>query len=420
MKHVVVGAGPSGLIATEHLRALDPGANITLVMDEDAPPYSRMAIPYFLANEIKEGGTHLRKSKSYCDDLGINYRQNTRVEKIDAKKKELTLSKGKALKYDKLLLAVGSRAIIPPVPGIDAGEGIYNCWTLADARNIIKHAKPGSKALLMGAGFIGCIILEALVKRGVELTVVEMEDRMVPRMMNKAGGGMIKKWCEGKGIAVKTSTKVVGIEPGSGGHRFKVAFDKGKAADADVVITATGVKATTDFLKGSGVKHEFGILVNNHFETNVADIYASGDCAQGLDFSDGSWTVQAIQPTAVEHGRIAAQNMLGIAAEHSGSLNMNVLATLGLITSSYGLWMGVDGGDHAEIVDKDRFRYMRLEFKDDKLIGALSLGLTQHVGVLRGLIQTEAPLGGWKKKLKEDPLRIMEAYLAQVHLTGPS
>jgi NAD(P)H-nitrite reductase large subunit len=420
MKHVVVGAGPSGLIATENLRALDPGAKITLIMDEDAPPYSRMAIPYYLADQIKEGGTHLRKAKSYCEDLDIDYRQNTRVEKIDAKNKELTLSAGKALKYDKLLLAVGSRALVPPVPGIDAGEGIYNCWTLDDSRNIIKHAKPGSKVLLMGAGFIGCIILEALVKRNVELTVVEMEDRMVPRMMDKAGGGMIKKWCESKGIKVLTSTKVMAIEAGSGGHRFKVAFDKGKAADADLVITATGVKATTDFLKGSGVKHDFGIMVNNHLQTNVADIYASGDCAQGLDFSDGSWTVQAIQPTAVEHGRIAAQNMVGISAEHRGSLNMNVLATLGLITSSYGMWMGVEGGDHAEIIDKDRFRYMRLEFLDDKIVGALSLGLTQHVGVLRGLIQTEAPLGGWKKKLKEDPLRIMEAYLARVHLAGPA
>ena len=420
MRHVVVGAGPSGLIAVEHLRQMNTESDIALIMDEDAPPYSRMAIPYYLADEIKEAGTHLRKTKNYLDDLKVDYRQNTRVEKIDSKAKSLTLSKGKALKYDKLLLAVGSRALVPPVPGVDAGEGIYNCWTLEDSRNIMKYATPGSKVLLMGAGFIGCIILEALIKRGVELTVVEMEDRMVPRMMNKTGGTMIKKWCEGRGVTVKISTKVVGIEKGTGDHRFKVSFDKGKAADADVIITATGVAATTDFLKGSGVKSDFGILVDNHLQTSAKDIYASGDCAQGLDFSDGSWTVQAIQPTAVEHGRIAAQNMSGDDAEHRGCLNMNVLATLGMITSSYGLWMGVDGGDHSEAVDKDNGRYMRLEFKDDKIVGALSLGLTQHVGVLRGLIQTEAPLGQWKKKLKEDPLRIMEAYLARVHLMGPA
>lgn len=417
MHHVIVGAGPAGGIAAETLRELNPRAELTMVMDEDEPPYSRMAIPYYLADEIGEEGTLLRKKKGYWDKLKVNYRRKTRVEKIDPKKKELTLSDGSNLGYDKLLLATGSFPLKPPVAGLDA-QGIHHCWTLEDARHLIERAKPGSQVLLMGAGFIGCIILEALAKRGVKLTVVEMEDRMVPRMMDATGGNLMKQWCIDHGLNVLTSTKVVGIEErGSGASsRFWVKCEPGEPLEADLIVVATGVKPVTDFLDGSGIETDFGIMVNDHLQTSAPDVYAAGDCAQGRDFSDGSWSVQAIQPTAAEHARIAAQNMAGLQTKHRGSLNMNVLATLGLISTSYGLWQGVDGGDRVEEMDKDHYRYIHLEFKDDVLVGALSLGFTQHVGVLRGLIQTEIALGPWKDKLMKDPLRVMEAYLDRVHL----
>ena len=125
--------------------------------------------------------------------------------------------------------------------------------------------------------------------------------------------------------------------------------------------------------------------------------------------------IQAIQPTAVEHGRIAAHNMVaGCPVAHTGNLNMNVLDTLGLISSSFGLWQGVDGGESAELLDAERFRYLNLQFKEDCLVGASSLGLTDHVGVLRGLIQSGKGLGVWKERLMRDPTRIMEAYLGAV------
>ena len=129
--------------------------------------------------------------------------------------------------------------------------------------------------------------------------------------------------------------------------------------------------------------------------------------------------MQAIQPTATEHGQLAARNMAGHSgAVHQGTVNMNVLDTLGLISSSFGLWMGAEGGESAELLNRDRFRYLNLQFKDDVLVGATSLGLTQHVGVLRGLIQTKTKLGVWKDRLKEDPTRIMEAYMASTQALG--
>jgi len=314
------------------------------------------------------------------------------------------------------LIATGSHPVSPPIPGIDS-PGVHPCWTLEDARAIMNLAKPGANVVLMGAGFIGCIILEALASRGVNLTVVEMENRMVPRMLDETAGTLLKQWCESKGVSVHTSTKVTGIEPGSGG--LAVSLDNGNKLDAALVIAATGVTPNTQFLDGSGIEVDHGILVDAHLQTNVAGVYAAGDVAQGRDFSTGEFSVQAIQPTAADHGRIAATNMAGgNVLEHPGSVNMNVLDTLGLISSSFGMWMGVDGGQSATLTDGDNYRYLNLRFDGDVLVGASSLGLTQHVGVIRGLIQSRTALGPWKDKLCDDPTRLMEAYLANTQTIG--
>ena len=407
MTYVIIGAGPAGVIAAETLRKVDPAGEIVLLGGEAEPPYSRMAIPYLLTGRIGEEGTYLRKQDGYYDASSIVYRQAV-VEGVDPKSKTLRLADGGTQTYDRLLVATGASPVSPPVEGLDL-PGVHHCWTLADARHIIERAHGGADVVLMGAGFIGCIILESLVGRGVNLTVVEALDRMVPRMMNEAAGNMIKDWCVNKGVRVLTSTKVTKLAQADG--RLAVTLDNGEQAAADLVVVATGVRSNVDFLKGSGVKIDTGIVVDQNMRSSVEDIYAAGDCAQGLDFSTGAWEVHAIQPTAVDHGRIAALNMAGKVTPFRGSLNMNVLDTAGLVSVSFGRWDGVEGGDHAESIDADNFRYTRLEFDGDRIVGALSLGRTDHVGVLRGLIQTEVPLGPWKRKLMADPGRIVEAYI---------
>lgn len=417
MNHVIIGAGPAGVVAAETLRKLDPGGRITIVGDEPEPPYSRMALPYYLIGRIDEAGTYLRKSEDHFRALGIEVKV-ARAEKLSADVKRVTLDDGSTLEYDRLLIATGSHPVAPPIPGVKL-PGVHSCWTLEDGRSIASLAKPGAKVVLMGAGFIGCIILEALAKRGIELTVVEMADRMVPRMMSEAAGNMIKNWCKIKGVAVFTSTKVTSIEESSDRDRpLLVRLDNGKQLASNLVISATGVRSNVDFVTGAGIDIDQGILVNQYLQTSNPDIYAAGDVAQGRDFSTGEYSVQAIQPTAVEHGRLAALNMAGHQVAHRGSVNMNVLDTMGLISSSFGSWMGVEGGDSVELHEPDAFRYLNLQFDGDILVGAHSIGLTQHVGVLRGLIQTRAHLKGWKDRLAHDPTRIMEAYLGSTQLVS--
>ncbi len=411
MRHVIIGNGPAGVVAAETLRKAAPAHGIVLLGEEAEPPYSRMAIPYLLAGEIDEEGTHLRKDKDHFRQRDIALR-TARVASVNATKREVQLDSGDRLPYDRLLIATGAHPNRPPIRGADLPH-VLPCWTLADARRILAIARPGAKVVQMGAGFIGCIIMEALAARGVDLTVVEMGNRMVPRMMTEGAGNLIRLWCEKKGIRVLTRSRVEAIE--QKGTRMVARLAGGEPIECDLVIAATGVAPNVSFLQGSGIACGEGVLVDHRMQTNVEGVFAAGDVAQSPEFASGRQTVNAIQPAAVEQARIAALNMAGHAVRTPGHLAMNVLDTMGLVASSFGQWSGVpgdEGGQGVEVRDDEAFRYLRLEFRDDVLIGATSLGLTEHVGVLRGLIQGRVKLGDWKRKLLEDPTRVMDAYLA--------
>ena len=418
--HVILGAGPAGVIAAETIRKQAPHDTITLVGDEAEPPYSRMAIPYLLMGNIDEPGTYLRKSPSHFADLRINQLFAQAVS-VDTATKSIALSAGEPLLYDRLLIATGSRPASPPVPGIDSA-GVHTCWTLEDARKIMALAQPGARVLQMGAGFIGCIIMEALKQRGVQLSVVEMGDRMVPRMMGPMAGGMIKGWCEAKGVQVFTGTRVEAIEPGT---PLNVRLSNGQTVLADLVISATGVKPNIGFLENSGITCLQGVLTDEHLQTSVAGIYAAGDCAEAFDKVSGTTIVSAIQPNAAEQARVAALNMVGQRVELRGVTQINVLDTLGLISSSFGNWQGVPGSERGELVeltdrqaDGGKGRHLSLQFKDDVLVGCNSVGWTDHVGVMRGLVEGAVHLGPWKDILKQDPTKLMEAYLASAQAQG--
>jgi NAD(P)H-nitrite reductase large subunit len=364
---------------------------------------------------------------------------------VDVAKKSVALDDGSTLAYDRLLIATGSSPASPPIPGIDS-DGVLHCWTLKDARDIAKRAVKGARVLQMGAGFIGCIIMESLAARGVQLTVVEMGDRMVPRMMGPTAGGMIKEWCEKKGVRVFTGTRVEAIESGSAttatpaqsegllsrlahavglGHHeapapaatsdapLKVRLSNGQSLEADLVISATGVKPNIGFLETSGIKCLLGVLTDEHLQTNAPGVYAAGDCAEAFDKVSCKTIVSAIQPNAAEQARVAALNMVGQKTELRGVTQINVLDTLGLISTSFGDWQGAPGGEHVELTDKAAGRHLSLQFGGDRLVGCNSVGWTEHVGAMRGLVEGQVKLGAdWKQRLLKDPTQLMAAYLA--------
>jgi NAD(P)H-nitrite reductase large subunit len=411
MRHVIIGSGPAGVVAAETLRKADPAAEITLLCGEDEPPYARMAIPYLLKGEIDEAGTHIRKDANHYDRLRITLVQ-ARAQAIDTAGRAVDVGNGRNLPYDRLLIATGSRPSRERIPGIDF-PGVQACWTLQDARAIIARARPGTHIVQMGAGFVGCIIMEGLLSRGVDLTILVRSGYMVRRMMNPTASALIQRWCEAKGVKVLTRTQPKGLSLNGGALR--VDLGEGRALPADVYLSVVGVDPNLDFLAGSGIEIGRGILVDANLQSSVPGVYAAGDVAESTDCLTGKRQLNAIQPNAAEQGRIAALNMAGRPARFKGSFVFNVLTTLGLVSSSFGEWQGVSGGESAEVLDESRYRYLNLQFDGDRLIGANCVGFSEHVGALRGLIEGRLRLGAWKQRLLNEPAQIMKAYLSAAY-----
>jgi NAD(P)H-nitrite reductase large subunit len=282
--------------------------------------------------------------------------------------------------------------------------------------------------------------MEALAARGVKLSVVEMGDRMVPRMMGPVAGGMIRDWCEAKGVQVFTGTKVeaigrasesgllgklasaLGLSSDQAEGALQVRLSNGQTLEADLVISATGVRPAIGFLKDSGITCLQGVLTDECLQTNVPGIFAAGDCAEAFDLVSGKTMVSAIQPNAAEQARVAALNMVGQKTSLKGVTQINVLDTLGLISTSFGNWEGVPGGQSAVLTDLAAGKHLSLKFQDDVMVGCNSVGWTEHVGVMRGLVEGQVRLGAWKDRLIQDPTKLMDAYLecaqGQSHWSG--
>jgi NAD(P)H-nitrite reductase large subunit len=199
---------------------------------------------------------------------------------------------------------------------------------------------------------------------------------------------------------------------------MNVRLSDGQVLQADLVISATGVRPNIGFLEHSGITCLVGVLTDEHLQTSVPGIYAAGDCAEAFDKVSGKTIVSAIQPNAAEQARVAALNMVGQKAVLQGVTQINVLDTLGLISASFGNWEGVPGGQHVELTEKAEGRHLSLQFSGDRLVGCNSVGWTQHVGVMRGLVEGQVRLGEWKDKLLADPTQLMAAYLACAQAQG--
>ena len=412
--HVIIGGGPAATNALETLRRFDPESEITLICDE--PAHSRMALPYWLADQIPREHTYTA-DEAYFQRLQIDARIGSRVNSIDPNKKTLALADGESISFDKLLIATGSRPLGLPIPGADAA-GVQPLWTLADTEAALaaSQGKTRPRVLMIGSGFIGFIMLNAMYKRGWQLAVVEREAHILPRMLNAQAASIVTDWLNAKGVALHTGTTVQSIDSASDGSK-RVTLANGEQLNADLVVVATGVQANLDCVQGSGIDIDAGILVNERLQTNISDIYAAGDIAQGPVLFGNENAVHAVQPTAVEHGRIAAANMAGRDAPYQGSLLMNVLDVCGLQCASFGNWS--DTSAEAMTISNPAGRiYRNLLWTGDQLSGAMfighanDLGMLTDVGMVKGIMQTQTALGEWKNYLRANPFDIRRPYVA--------
>jgi NAD(P)H-nitrite reductase large subunit len=414
MQHLIIGGGPAAINAMETIRDMDRGANpITLVSDE--PAYARMVLPYYLAAQIPETQVYTADD-AYYDSLKVDRRIGIRVQAIDPQAKSVSLQDGQRLPFDNLLIATGSSAVIPAIPGADL-PGVYPLWTLAHTEAVLHVTRgiPRPEVVFIGAGFIGFIVLNAMYKRGWKLHVVEIADHVLPRMLDAESAKLVESWLEPKGVALHLGTTVQRIPESN--NRKRIVLANGQELEADLVIVATGIRPNVDLLNGSGIQVDQGILVNERMQTNCPFIYAAGDVAQGPDLLGEQLAVHAIQPTAVDHGRIAGANMAGQTVHYAGSLLMNILDACGLQCASFGRW-GEAAAEAMTICNPYRSIYRKLLWTEDQITGAVfvgpanDLGMLNDVGMVKGIMQTRTPLGTWKAFLRENPFDIRRPFVA--------
>ncbi len=409
-RHVILGAGPAGVIAAETIRKNAPDDDILLIGNEAHPPYARAALPHLLAGESGEAGLLLRKDPDCFVRQRIRLLRG-RAEHVSSRTRTVKMADGSEVFFDRLLIATGARPSRPTIAGIDF-PGVHACWTLDDARAITALVQPRTRIVLIGGGFIGCILMEALAARGAQLTVVERRDRILPNMLCKSAGEMVQRWCTRRGVSVRTSARAVAI-----GSRAlhdaaprTVRLSNGEQIAVDLVVHATGTRPYIEFLKGSGIRCQQGVVVDASMQTNVPGIYAAGDCAESFDVESGRSIIAGVQPNAADQAYCAALNMAGKHAFQRGVRQIDVVDTMGLVSAAFGQWQGVRGGQWVEAADDINFQYMRLEFNRDVLIGCNTVGVTEHANILRALIQYQVRLGPWKERLLENPGLLKQAY----------
>lgn len=413
-RHVIVGSGTAGHNAITTIRQEELGreaSEITLVSAER--PYSRMVLPYYLGRTIAESHVYTA-TPARLAQLGVKTHLGRRAVALDPKANKLTLDDGTAVEYDDLLIATGSSPVRPPVPGAD-GPGVHSFWTLDQARGVVAEIKPGSHVVMVGAGFIAFTILNSILALGARLTIIEIAPQILPRMVDRQGAEIVETWLRTHGVEVRTSATLTAVEPMDGRRRLRMKA--GGDLDADVVIMATGIRTNLEWLQGSGIRVNRGVVVDDHLRSSVPNVYAAGDVAEGRDLVTGEPDVHAIEPTAMEHGRVVGANMAGRDVAYRGSLLMNIVDVCHLDVASFGRWDD-PGAEVVAAVRPEDPAYRKLLFHGDRLTGAMILGraddvwTTNDVGMLKGLVQTGVALGRWKAHLRKNPFDIKPAFIA--------
>jgi len=411
-RHLIIGGGTAGMNAIRTIREEEAERSEIMLVSAEKP-YSRMVLPYYLDRSISESHV-FTATAAVLAEWGAKTHLGRRATNLDTKASVCTLDDGTRLEYDDCLIATGSSAVKAPVPGAEL-PGVHSFWTLDQCRALIADVKPGGHVVMVGAGFISFTILNSILSLGAKLTIVEIAPRILPRMIDDTGASLVEDWLTRHGVTIRTDARLNKIEDAKGKKRLK--FAKGGDLTCDAVIMATGIRTNLEWLKGSGIRVNQGVVVDDHLRSNVANVYAAGDVAEGPDRLSKSGVVHAIEPTAQEQGRVVGANMAGRGVGYAGSLVMNIVEVCHLDVASFGAWD--DGKAEATVgVKRDRHAYRKLLWTDDRLSGAIILGpssdiwTTNDVGMLKGLVQSQVPLARFKAYLKTNPFDIKPAFIA--------
>ncbi len=363
--YVIIGNGVAGTTAAENIRQLDKEGNITIITEENLPFYYRIRLNEYISGDIDEQSL-IAKNEQWYKDRGIDLILKTRIVDTDPLKKVIVTENNQDISYDFLLIAAGSHSFVPPINGSDK-KGVFALRSIQDARDISSYANDVEDVVLIGGGLLGLEAGNAIRKLGKKVTIVEFFPRLLPRQLDEAGAGGLQGIMEEMGFSFRLGAKtqeIAGDGPVDG-----VLLEGGETLPAKMVIVSAGVRPTMDLAEPLGLECEKGIKVDEHLNTNRADIFAAGDVAEFRGMPYGIWSA------AMEQGKIAGTNMAGGEASYQGTTMANTLKVAGIDLASAG---NIDAeGDYESSVVTGEGVYKKIVLENGQIIGCIMLGDTK-------------------------------------------
>lgn len=411
MEIVIIGNSAAGLSGLEAFRKHDQISPVTLITCEETTPYSRVMLPYYLRGKVSFEKMFIR-DEGYFERLKATCIKGKVVDLV-ARERHLVLESGQIIPYDKLLIATGASPAKPPIKGLE-GEGIHHLWTIDDVRRLAPAFLRGGRVAVLGSGFVSLQGAWAALVKGLDVVVIELMDRIMPKALDPRGAELLALKIRAKGVDLRVGTLTKEVTR-TGSGEYLLHFGDGTSLTVDLIIVGTGVRPNIEFLKNTEITKQQGLVVNERMETSLPDVYAAGDVAMVPSFLDGSPVVHALWPTAVETGRVAGNSMASRGDGYPGSLNMNVTQMFDVTVASMGEFF--DGEDVECWLDESlaKDQYLKIVLKDSIPIGAVAVGdaeLVSTLGLLRPLIRQKIRINGTPKNLKE----IMAQNISRHHL----
>lgn len=375
---VVVGNGVAGNAAISAIREFDKQAQVTMISDESHPEYSACVLPRYLAGELGRQSVFLKRIKDYRrEDVKIIFGQ--RAAQIDFKNREVLLE-DRGVSYDKLILATGSKPVIPRLDGCH-NEGIFTFKSLMDADKL--SAWSGKVAVVVGSGPIGIEVAVALRTRGYEVFLVELLSRILPRLFDEYPASILTEILEKHGVRVLTRETVLRIT--GDGKVTGVITDK-REINCDTVILALGMRPDVELARQAGLQlgELGGIKADEQMRTNVEDVYACGDCAETRGLFSGRSALFFLWHNAKQQGKVAGHNCIGNLSRYPGSINITGINIWGVDAVSVGsITSNFDQIDDIEIIEKRYgLNYSRLIISKGTLLGVQAIGRIKDIGIL--------------------------------------
>ncbi|PWB92002.1 assimilatory nitrite reductase large subunit [Methylocystis sp. MitZ-2018] len=388
-KLVVVGAGMAATRFVEELTNRAPGRyDILVIGDEPRLAYNRVLLSSVLAGELSVDDIELKTSQ-WWRVAGVEVLSGRKVVEINAAARRLLLDNGESVDYSKLVLATGSRAARLPIEGADL-PGVHTFRDVQDVEALSRLGK-SKRALVIGGGLLGLEAAYGLARRGVDVTLAHVMDRLMERQLDAAGADILRRLVEEKGVRALLNANATRIN--GSGRVENVEFADGQTIPVDAVIFAVGIQPNADLARQAGFDVRRGVIVDDGLKTSEAGVYAIGECAEHRGVCYG-----LVEP-AYEQGRVLAMRLAGQDASYGGSVVSTNLKVSGVRVFSAGDYLGE--GDARRIVCKDPRMgiYRKLVVREDRLVGAILIGDTRGAADLLDLIRSRADISSKRDEL---------------------